>query len=384
LITASANPLSLRQFLIVKGGHFCGGNAPARPSATGCGPSPDTSRAAVRGNPCWRRLVLLPFAFVELLGGGNVLRRLLGALLQVTDFPPEQRKGFTRVVSVFDHAILFGLHTGSIAALTYLVLGYRKSLVQRFVMTGIVVLTAATSLSAGPIGAVAAQVFLLSWNGLLRSVKARWKILTGTVICLVIVVEIVANRSAISIIAEMFVIDSQTYWYRRFIWIYGSASALEHPLFGIGLHDWYRPTWMPGDTIDNFWLVQAIRYGLPAAILLMLAGSANILTAAVKRVPDDRLNDFRTAYVITMIFFFLIGWTVHLWDSAYVLFLFLLGSSGVWIRDAGPSEGEGARPNVPPARRPLWSKAQPLTGTAMPVKTTSWRKRGEFWSVGRS
>ena len=41
--------------------------------------------------------------------------------------------------------------------------------------------------------------------------------------------------------------------------------------------------------------------------------------------------------------FFLVGWTVHFWDAAYVLFLFLMGS-GVWMLDVETKERAALRP----------------------------------------
>ena len=120
------------------------------------------------------------------------------------------------------------------------------------------------------------------------------------------------------------------------IWDYGSASVLNHPLFGVGLNDWERPGWMPA-SIDNFWLFLAVRYGLPAPFLLLLAFLSIFLAVGFKKGLDDKITAYRTAFLITMTAFFLVGWTVHFWDAAYVLFLFLMGS-GVWMLDVRPKE----------------------------------------------
>ena len=184
--------------------------------------------------------------------------------------------------------------------------------------------------------------------------RHRWKLLIGTVLLLFVAVEIVANRSAISIVTQMVVLDPQTYWYRRLIWDYGSTTALNHPIFGIGMNDWDRPGWMPNGTIDNFWLVEAMRFGFAAPILLLLAGTSIGIAMAVKSNIDERLDHFRTAYLITLGFLFLIGWTVHFWDNTYVLALFLLGS-GVWILDAKPAQSEPAETDAYSAvSSPVW------------------------------
>lgn len=302
----------------------------------------------------WIVVILMPFAIVECLGGGNILIKAFSVVLPVNDYPTVERLGYTRVISVFDHPILFGLNTGSALALTYLVLGYKKAAAHRIFMIALVIVTAATSLSSGPIAGMAAQGFLLLWNFLLQGNRHRWKLLIGTVLLLFVAVEIVANRSAISIVTQMVVLDPQTYWYRRLIWDYGSTTALNHPIFGIGMNDWDRPGWMPNGTIDNFWLVEAMRFGLAAPILLLLAGTSIGIAMSVKRNIDERLDHFRTAYLITLGFLFLIGWTVHFWDNTYVLALFLLGS-GVWILDAKPAQSEPAETDAYSAvSSPVW------------------------------
>src|SRR5262249_8105041 len=160
-----------------------------------------------------------------------LLRELFGAILPTNFYPPEQRSGLTRVLLVFDHPILFGLCIASILAPTHLVLGYEKSFFQRSLRTLIVGGTALMSLSAGPIGAVVTQAFLLTWNGLLWGFRSRWKILIVILVCLFLLIEMVAKRSALNIITSFIVLDSGSYWYRTLIWNYGFETALNHPIF---------------------------------------------------------------------------------------------------------------------------------------------------------
>ena len=276
---------------------------------------------------------LMPFALIEMITGHNILRELFGAILPTNFYPSEQRSGLTRVQSVFDHPILFGLCSGSILALTHLVLGYHSSMVRRSFRTLIVAGTALMSLSAGPMGAIATQGFLLSWNGLLRRVRTRWKILIVIFICFILLIEMFAQRSALTILVSFIVLDPASYWYRTLIWTYGTETVMNHPFFGVGMNDWERPSWMPTSSIDTFWLVLAVRGGFPAAFLMMLAYLWIYLAISLKKGLDEKLSEYRTGFLISITGLFLIAWTVALWDNAYVLFLFMLGS-GVWMLDA--------------------------------------------------
>jgi len=99
---------------------------------------------------------------------------------------------------------------------------------------------------------------------------------------------------------------------------------------------------LDGPSIDNFWLVLAIRAGLPAPILLLLAILSIFLTLGFKKGLDERTTEYRTAFLIVMTGIFLVGWTVHFWDTAYVVLLFLMGS-GAWILDIETKERAGLR-----------------------------------------
>jgi hypothetical protein len=279
----------------------------------------------------WIVAFLLPFAIIECVTGINILRELFGAIFPLKPNESLARSGLTRVQSVFDQAILFGVFTGSIVGLVYSVLGYRKNFFERALRTGIVIATSFCSLSAGPLGAVIAQVFLLLWNHLLATVKIRWKILIGLLVFLDVTIRLFTNRTLILMATSFVVFDPASYWVRMEIWQYGLAAALSHPFFGVGMLDWERPEWLLG-SIDDFWLVNAVNHGLPAVFLLLLNFFSIVFALGFKKGLDDKLTEYRTGLLLTMTAFFLAGWTVAFWDHVYVLYLFVMGS-GVWILD---------------------------------------------------
>jgi hypothetical protein len=157
-------------------------------------------------------------------------------------------------------------------------------------------------------------------------------LLFGLLVLIVLAIELVANRSALTIIVSYLLFDPGSYWFRRLIWTYGSASVVNHPLFGVGMNEWPRPEWM-GASIDNYWLYLAVTHGLPAAGLMLLAFLSVVLPISSRKGLDARLVEYRTAFLITMTALFLVGWTVAFWDTILVLFVFLMGS-GVWMLDA--------------------------------------------------
>ncbi|UQR61041.1 O-antigen ligase family protein [Bradyrhizobium sp. C-145] len=281
---------------------------------------------------------LFPFALLEALTGRNVLLELFAAILP--SFPNagnDMRAGLWRAQVVFEHSILFGICAASALAVTHLVLGHRIPLFQRWLKTGLVGGTALLSLSSAPIAAIAVQAALMMWSALFRKNRYCWKILWCVALAAYLAVLFGSNQSPIQFYISKFTFEPATGWHRLLIWEYGSASVLNQPLFGIGFEDWARSSWMP-PSVDMFWLLTTMRFGIPGGLLMVLSFFAVFLGVSFRKGLDERLVAYRTAYLIMMIAFFLVGWTVHYYGTAYLWFIFLLGS-GVWLLDVGIDDG---------------------------------------------
>jgi hypothetical protein len=199
------------------------------------------------------------------------------------------------------------------------------------------------SMSSAPIAGIFFQSALLMWNKVLGNFQGRWKLLWGIAFIGYLVIEFGSNQTPIQFYISHFTFEQQTGWYRIWIWNYGSASVGNHPLFGIGLSDWERPSWMGSDSVDNFWLLTAMRYGLPAFILLTVSWLSLWFAIARRKGLNQRLNSYRNGYLICMATFVFVGSTVHFWGAVYAL-LFFLGGSGVWLLDA---KGDESSEKVP-------------------------------------
>lgn len=285
-------------------------------------------------------LVLLPLALFEAVTGQKLtlqLFRVLGPTIQ--EVANEPRWGLTRAQGPFEHPILFGVFCGGSIALLHLASEGKASFLQRWTMTGLGCLTVFLSLSSGPIAAVVLQLGLIAWNTIFRAVPSRWRIL-WTIGAVVYVVAEMATVATVPQILTRFAFDQWTAFYRLLIVDYGWASVMAHPLFGTGFDDWLHPAWM-SSSIDMFWMVSAIRHGLPAATLLLLAFFSAVIGVGLRSISDRTLYACRAGYLISMAGFFAVGWTVHFWNATHVLFFFLLGA-GIWILDA-PDEPDKVR-----------------------------------------
>ncbi|MFA6153297.1 O-antigen ligase family protein [Mesorhizobium sp.] len=285
---------------------------------------------------------MLPFAVVEAVTGRNWLLLAFSSINPT--FPDnylEPRWGLRRVQSVFEHPILFGVVCASALAPVHLVLGYGATFAERWPRTIVIAATAMLSLSAGPMTALSCQAMLLGWNWLLRSVPSRWGILCGLITLQALTIELLSNRAVPVVFMSYFSFDESSAYMRVLIWRYGSASVLNHPLFGIGFNPWNRPDWMT-TSIDMYWIVDSIRHGLPAGLLLLVTFFSIYLPVAFRSGLGEKSSVYKTAYLITMTGFFLVGWTVYFWNATYVVFIFLLGS-GVWLLDVERETGRSGR-----------------------------------------
>ncbi|HWK68760.1 MAG TPA: polymerase [Rhizobiaceae bacterium] len=314
-------------------------------------------------------LLIAPFAVVEWATGKKPILLAFGTVfptVEATLMAP--RMGFYRVQGPFDHSILFGLLCGSVLSLTHLIAGKGRSFFARLPFSLGVAFTAILSMSSAPIAGLLLQTGLMSWNAALRKFKARWQLLFGIIFACYLVVEFGSNQTPIQFYISHFTFDKQTGWYRIWIWNYGSASVLAHPLFGIGFGQWARPAWM-SDSIDNFWLVVAVRHGIPAVAFLLISILSIMVSVGFKKL-DEALEDYRIAYLICIFTYLFVGTTVHFWTAAYAWFLFLLGS-GVWLLDAKSDRGTVEAPqkalNSPGSNRgsersaavPVFTRFQP-------------------------
>lgn len=281
--------------------------------------------------------MLLPFAFFEALTAKPILLDIFGKFSTV--FPnvlKEARWGLDRVQGPFEHPILFGVFCSSAIAFSIYVLGYGKSFSKRMLITSPSVIASVLSLSSGPLTAVIAQFSIIAWDYLLRNYQSRWKMFFGLVGFMYIAIDFLSNRSPIKVFISYFAFNASTAYNRTLIWDYGSAEVLRHPIFGIGLNEWTR-AWFMSTSMDMFWLIHAVQFGLPGALFFTAAVLTILISIGRLKFENARLNSYRIGFMVTIVGLSLAGWTVHFWNATYCLFMFLLGS-GVWLLDAVDSQ----------------------------------------------
>ncbi|WP_252928457.1 O-antigen ligase family protein [Aliihoeflea sp. 40Bstr573] len=278
-------------------------------------------------------MLLAPFAIYEWLTSKNLILVGFGYIFPTPAALSETRHGFTRVQGPFSHSIEFGVFCSSVLLLSVLSAARRGRARSSFVAAACVAGCALLSMSSAATAILILQIGLLGWDRILRTLAARWKLLGALIFMAYLVVEFGSNQTPVQFYISRFTFDPWTGWWRLAIWEYGSASVRNHPMFGIGFEDWLRPSWMYSASVDNFWLITAMRHGLPAVILLMGSCLWALGSVAFRHDLDGELRHYRFVYIATVVAFMLVGWTVHFWGSVYAWFMFLLGS-GSWLLES--------------------------------------------------
>ncbi len=219
------------------------------------------------------------------------------------------------------------------ATLSLVFYGLRGGLWQRLSRSTVVVVATFFSLSSAPLLALGLQFGLIAWDFATRRVPHRWLILGGGFAAAFIAVDIVSTRSPFLVLSSYLTFNTQTGYMRTYIWDYASADVLRHPLFGIGLNEWARPEWMP-PSVDNFWLLTALRYGLPAFAFLALGIVFSLQFLVRRRITSVSISEVRRGLMVSLLALIFVGTTVHFWNATFCTFMFLLGS-GSWMKERG-------------------------------------------------
>lgn len=280
-------------------------------------------------------IVLIPFALVENITNKMPVSMVFDALPGFSTLIKEQndmRMSLFRAQVTFPHPISWGVFCATIFALAWFVpLANGASTASRVFWSGVTAVGSFLSLSSGAILSVGIQCGLIGWHVATQWLKARWLILGGGFLVFYILIDLISNRTAIEVFLSYLTFSSHNAYFRIEIFNYGWKEVSEFPIFGIGQREFRRPWWMHSASVDNFWLLTAMRYGIPGTLLMIggfLVGVFKVGLMDFSKRPD--LAACQRGYVIAMVGLFFSLTTVHLWASAFA-FIFLLFGSGIWL-----------------------------------------------------
>ena len=285
-------------------------------------------------------ILCLPFAMIEAITGTSPLIEIAGHIPFLTappDLSIDRRLGLERVQMGFEHPIHWGVFC-SVGIATCLVgLQTTLTLFTRLVLTVLIGFSGLLALSSGAILSGAVQIGLIMWAAVFRAQAKRWMILlVGLVLCYC-VVDLLSNRTPMRVFMSYATFSADSAYWRATIFDWGMVNVWAHPIWGLGLNDWVRPVWMHTPSIDNFWLLSAMRYGIPGFTFLAAGYGYAIWRIGLRPLrEDDPIWPLRRAWVFCFVGLTLALATVHIWGTLYALVFFLFGA-GMWLFPEKPA-----------------------------------------------
>ncbi len=286
---------------------------------------------------------LLPLAIMESVLG----RRMIIDLFNMVGMPTvnrvdiERRIGLARVQGPFAHPIHFGLFCSLNISLLYFGLQRVMTRFWRIVSTAITAAAVFFSLSSGALLAMFLQVGLFAWAIVLRPIRIKWLLLFLCFVAAYVVVDIFSNRTPLKVFMSYATFSPHNAYYRSITNDYAMQNVWKNPIFGLGLKYWPRPLWMYSGSIDNFWLVMAVRFGFPGAGAVILGYTYVIIKIGFKKLSNPIDIDMRLAWMITFSGLLFTLTTVHVWSVIYSFVFFFFGT-GIWLITAPQEAAEPA------------------------------------------
>lgn len=282
-------------------------------------------------------LISFPFAIYETLTSDSLILKLINNLPIIASVPihdQDPRLGLERVQFTFAHPIHYGLFCAVAFSMAFVGLQGQSRAAWRFLSSALIVFCGFLALSSGALLAIALQFGLIFWAILLNSIRQKWWILLGLSLVAYIVVDVLSNRTPVQVFLSYATFSTHTAYWRLIIFEWGMINIWDNPIFGIGLNDWVRPWFMYSGSMDNFWLVMAVRYGIPGFAFITLGYLIGLFKIIFLKLPDGSLlAHLRRAWVFTFCGLTFTLCTVHVWANIYSFVFFMFGA-GIWLLTA--------------------------------------------------
>jgi hypothetical protein len=284
--------------------------------------------------------LVITIAALDPLLGQNVVQVAVSIITQTpVPIPNQERFGIVRAASTIEMAELFGTVCCAAGSI-FLFLESSKS--ARYFWAGLSFFGCILSLSSGPILAFAIIISSYVYDLLLRQYAWRWKLVNGVLALFLLMIFIVTERPVSWLLSHL-TLDPSTGYFRMYVFQYIAQQINQSPLVGYGFGSVGDDAFLSNVSVDSVWLVTAMRYGIPMAILLFLANlmayTSLLMSRARGRSADPFMAKAATGFTQVIMVFMLIGITVHFWNATWMLWAVCLGIRGSikeWQRYGAP------------------------------------------------
>lgn len=271
--------------------------------------------------------------FLEVLAGRPLIRpamaNVFGALPAYQDGVAvgergiiiDQRLGILRAGGPFSHPIHAGMFLASFFPL-YIFAGIRS---WPGLSGKILSFFAVFSASSGAYLGLLMGIGLVMVDYFQRMITfLSWRLIVPAMAGLLTVAHFGTERGIINYLLQ-FTLNPSTARYRRIIWDYGTQSVERNPWFGIGFTGYERLPWMVS-SIDNHWLMLAIRFGVIPSFAVLGAAIAILFllgrSASMSNEADRKLRVGITISLFTMI---VLGFSVAFFGGMQTWFYQFMG-----------------------------------------------------------
>lgn len=296
-------------------------------------------------------VVALPLAAVEAITHKAFLMDLLGKIPAY-----DVRFGMRRAQVVFGHPILYGTFVSSAMGLVWYTFRPQAGLGSQIGRSVFIFFALFFSFSMGAIMSFLVQSGSIVYERLFKNIPKRWTLLFAGIAAMYLAIDLAAKSSPFAVFVRYLTFNQQASYTRIKQFEAGIDNILSRPIFGFGSGTWDKPIgWVTG-SIDNFWLLSAMQFGLPAFLLLSAGLIILLRKLSLKPLSDELDKASRAAVLTSMGGVIFAGATVHYWQGMLAFVMFLFGS-GVWILsrpDSAPNlpnidtEAKSTSPEKPP------------------------------------
>ena len=291
--------------------------------------------------------VLFPFAIFETLTGVPPIVRAIEAIPAVRSVNDTgmMRMGLSRVQGVFSHPIHFGLFCSTAVSLTFVAMKGVLPTFQRLAISFVVASCVFVSLSSGALLAMIMHIILIGWAAIFLRTGKVWTLLLITTVIAYVAVDLLSDRTPVRVFFSYATFSSHNAYWRGIIFDWGMRNVWANPVYGLGLNDWVRPFFMYSGSMDNFWLVMAVRYGIPGFLTIAVGYAIGMWRVGRRDFSADAaMILLRRAWMFTFLGLTFTLCTVHLWTALYSYVFFLFGA-GMWFITATDSIDKGEGPD---------------------------------------
>ena len=281
--------------------------------------------------------LLIPFAIFESLTEATPILNLLDRIPGVSSLlnvKAESRMGLERAQVVFAHPIHFGLFCSVLFSLCFLGLKTTVTKKSLYFCSFLLATGVFLSLASGALLALMLQLGLIFWAWTFERLKHKWLLLLGVFVVIYFIIDLFSNRAPIRVFMSYATLSAHTAYWRGIIFEWGMQNVWTNPMFGIGLNEWVRPIFMKSTSVDNFWLLTTMRYGIPGFLLLAVGYLISLYKIGTRNFDDDSmLYTQRRAWMFTFVGLTFTLLTVHIWGTIYSFVFFMFGA-GMWFTTA--------------------------------------------------